>query len=180
MPPGPVYNWLAVAHSLTQIFEHAAQYRTTQLALTATSTRRSEGSVTAGPPEHIPRVQQSSLYEANEAWFRQLSIPASRTRAAGSAPLQTFSAPGTGPVADSSEKLYVETEMATLIRELLPVLPQTPSFLPKLDLEHDVRHAPLPSMPTPRASDMSSSDLHLMGQTTPDPFEPPVSSPRWC
>ena len=32
MPPGPVYNWLCVAHSLYDILGHAAHIRATQLA----------------------------------------------------------------------------------------------------------------------------------------------------
>ena len=31
MPPGPVYNWLAVAHSALVILDHALQYRAAQV-----------------------------------------------------------------------------------------------------------------------------------------------------
>ncbi|THH13313.1 hypothetical protein EW146_g6888 [Bondarzewia mesenterica] len=33
MPPGPVFNWLCVAHSAIDILEHAARYRAAQLTL---------------------------------------------------------------------------------------------------------------------------------------------------
>jgi hypothetical protein len=100
MPPGPVYNWLAVAHSALVILDHALQYRAAQVT---GSIRVSQQSRQRGAPrgvyektqeevkdvgEIVPstadeplsfestHVQPSSLLHANEAWLRQLEIPA--------------------------------------------------------------------------------------------------------
>ena len=101
MPPGPVYNWLAVAHSAFVILEHALRYRTAQvtrvgsICVPQSRQRGARGSVyektqeevkdveelvasTADEPRSFepPFVQPSSLLHANEAWLRQLEIAA--------------------------------------------------------------------------------------------------------
>ena len=38
MPPGPVYNWLCVAHSVVNILNHAAQIKAAQMALRSGAT----------------------------------------------------------------------------------------------------------------------------------------------
>ncbi|VDB88485.1 unnamed protein product [Peniophora sp. CBMAI 1063] len=81
MPPGPAYNWLAAAHSLAQILEHAAHYRASQVSGTrsrATPFReRAQGAqediVPANSAESRP---SNSLHRANEEWQRALAIPA--------------------------------------------------------------------------------------------------------
>ena len=105
MPPGPLYNWLAVAHSALVILDHALQYRAAQ-ATRAGSIRvsqsrqrgargdvyaktREDSEVTVKDVEEIvpstadeplssepTHVQPSSLLYANEAWLRQLEIAA--------------------------------------------------------------------------------------------------------
>ena len=89
MPPGQAFNWLAVAHATLQVFDHALKYRAAQVQLTRVQTHRvsqyqrhSSEENTQGfdePPPHSPPepfVQQSSLLEANEAWFGQIQISA--------------------------------------------------------------------------------------------------------
>ena len=101
MPPGPVYNWLAVAHSALVILDHALQYRVVQVTR-AGSIRVSQSQQRGardgvyekmqeevkGVEEIVPStadeplsseptlVQPSSLLHANEAWLRQLEIAA--------------------------------------------------------------------------------------------------------
>ncbi|KAH9919646.1 uncharacterized protein B0H18DRAFT_631210 [Fomitopsis serialis] len=47
MPPGPLYNWICVAHSVCDILSHAAQIRAAQLASAANSART--------PRDSLPR-----------------------------------------------------------------------------------------------------------------------------
>ena len=102
MPPGPVYSWLAVAHSALVILDHALHYRAAQVARVGSirvSQNRKQG-VRSGVYEKtqeevkdveevVPltaadeplsseptHVQPSSLLHANEAWLRQLEIAA--------------------------------------------------------------------------------------------------------
>ncbi|TFY70715.1 hypothetical protein EVG20_g2292 [Dentipellis fragilis] len=97
MPPGPLYNWLTVAHSVADILEHAAQYRTAQLTCAGTGVggkkrRRTEDEVQVvdegaeseivsspgdpwvSPTQPLTFVRPSSLRRANEEWMRQVSI----------------------------------------------------------------------------------------------------------
>jgi hypothetical protein len=99
MPPGLVYNWLAVAHSALVILDHALQYRAarvTRVGSIRISQSRKRGarggvyekaqqgvkdveeivpSTADGPLSSEPtHVQPSSLLHANEAWLRQLGI----------------------------------------------------------------------------------------------------------
>jgi hypothetical protein len=104
MPPGPVFNWLAVAHSALVILDHALQYRAAQVTRVGGSIRVSQsrqresrggvyenGQQTKGvveelvvrpaadasePPSRPTYVQPSSLVYANEAWLGKLEIPA--------------------------------------------------------------------------------------------------------
>jgi hypothetical protein len=98
MPPGPVFNWLAVAHSALVILDHALQHRAAQVArvggirvsqgqrrargldksewrerdveepVAATDESRSQGS--------SAYVLPNSLSPANEAWLKQIEIAA--------------------------------------------------------------------------------------------------------
>ena len=102
MPPGPVFNWLAVAHSALAILDHALQFRAAQVARVggiraSQSRQRARGSgggiyesekeakdvveelVTRIADESssgLTFVQPSSLLHANDAWLRQLEIAA--------------------------------------------------------------------------------------------------------
>jgi hypothetical protein len=106
MPPGPVFNWLAVAHSALVILDHALQYRAAQVTRVGASIRVSQSrqraprsgengrqakdvveveelvvtpptTADAGePPSGPTRVQPSSLGHANEAWLSQIGIAA--------------------------------------------------------------------------------------------------------
>jgi len=94
MPPSPVFNWLAVAHSALVILDHALQHRAAQVARVggirvSQSQKRTNGlheseqggkaveelitPIDESPP--LPTyVQPSSLLHANEAWLRQIEI----------------------------------------------------------------------------------------------------------
>lgn len=99
MPPGSVYNWLAVAHSALAILDHALQYRAAQVGSIRVSQVRQQGarggvyektkdevkddveelfaSTADEPHSSDPTfVRPSSLLHANEAWLRQLKIAA--------------------------------------------------------------------------------------------------------
>jgi hypothetical protein len=101
MPPGPLYNWLAVAHSALVILDHALQYRAAQVTrvgsirLSQSRQRGARGGVYEKTQEEVKdveeivpstadeplsseptHVQPSSLLHANEAWLRQLEIAA--------------------------------------------------------------------------------------------------------
>jgi hypothetical protein len=98
MPPGPVYNWLAVAHSALVIALQcrAAQVTRVGSVRVAQGPRRgARGGVYEGTQEEVKdveemvpstadkllsseptHVQPSSLLHANEAWLRQLEIAA--------------------------------------------------------------------------------------------------------
>ena len=103
MPPGPVYNWLAVAHSALVILDHALQYRAAQVTragsirVSQSLQRGARGGVYENMQEEVKdvdveeivpstadeplsseptHVQPSSLLHANEAWLRQLEIAA--------------------------------------------------------------------------------------------------------
>ena len=101
MPPGPVYNWLAVAHSALMILDRALQYRAAQVTrvesirVSQSWQRGARAGVHEKTREEVkdvevivrstadePRssgptcVQSSSLLHANEAWLRQLEITA--------------------------------------------------------------------------------------------------------
>ncbi len=100
MPPGSVYNWLAVAHSALVILDHALLYRAAQVTRVGIRVprRRKRGAcggvsenwqeeakefeeqVASTADEPLPSrptyVQPSSLLNANEAWLRQLEIAA--------------------------------------------------------------------------------------------------------
>jgi hypothetical protein len=97
MPPGPAFNWLAVAHSALVILDHALQHRAAQVTRVG-GTRISQCQKrTRGPSESDRRekdeeelvtptdespaqestyVRPSSLLHANEAWLRQLEVAA--------------------------------------------------------------------------------------------------------
>ena len=97
MPPSPVFNWLAVAHSALVILDHALQHRAAQVARVG-SIRVSQGQgrpsalhereqggkaveelvtpTDGSPPPVSNYVQPSSLLHANEAWLRQIEITA--------------------------------------------------------------------------------------------------------
>jgi len=99
MPPGPVFNWLAVAHSAFVILDHALQHRAAQLTraggiCVSQSQKRAHGVNENGqdakdveepvtpadepiPPRPTHDVRTSSLRHANEAWVRQLEIAGS-------------------------------------------------------------------------------------------------------
>lgn len=101
MPPGPVYNWLAVTHSALVILNHALQYRTAQITrvgsirVSRRQQRGARGGVYEKTQEEVEdveeivpstgdeplspgpnHVQPSSLLHANESWLRQLEIAA--------------------------------------------------------------------------------------------------------
>lgn len=86
MPPGPLYNWLAIAHSVVDILEHAAQLRCQQLAQAGSSlgkTRhnekgRGQGVETEGEIVNSTRlVVPDTLHRVDEDWRRQLSLRSS-------------------------------------------------------------------------------------------------------
>jgi hypothetical protein len=100
MPPGPVYNWLAVAHSALVILDHALQHRVSQVTRVGgigvpQGTKRArdeygnnrgakdvEEPVTPADESLSPAptyVRPSSLLHANEAWLRQLKISVTPT-----------------------------------------------------------------------------------------------------
>ena len=99
MPPGPVYNWLAVAHSALVILDHALQYRAARVTraeairVLQSRQRGARGSVYESKQEEVKDVEElvastadeplssgpnyvqpSSLLHANEAWLRQIEI----------------------------------------------------------------------------------------------------------
>ena len=100
MPPGPLYNWSAVAHSALVILDHALQYRAAQVTRIGSIPVSQRGAVARGGgvyentqeevkdvvEEIVPstadeplsteptHIQPSSLLHANEAWLRQLEI----------------------------------------------------------------------------------------------------------
>ena len=103
MPPGPLYNWLAVAHSALVILDHALQYRAAQatrvasIRVSQSRQRGARGDVYEKTQEEVmvkdveeivpstadeplssepTHVQPGSLLHANEAWLRQLEIAA--------------------------------------------------------------------------------------------------------
>jgi len=86
MPPSPVFNWLAVAHSALVILDHALQHRAAQVARVggirvSQSQERPSGlnereQATDESPPLPTYVQPSSLLHANEAWLRQIEITA--------------------------------------------------------------------------------------------------------
>jgi hypothetical protein len=100
MPPGPVFNWLAVAHSALVILDHALQFRAAQVArvggirASQSLQRARDGGMyengkeakgvvkelvtrTADESPSGPTyVQPSSLLHANDAWLSQLEIAA--------------------------------------------------------------------------------------------------------
>jgi hypothetical protein len=97
MPPGPAFNWLAVAHSALVILDHALQHKTAQVTRVGgirisqcqkrtrdpyKSDRREkdeEELVTPtdeSPTQGLTHVRPSSLLHANEAWLRQLEVAA--------------------------------------------------------------------------------------------------------
>ena len=97
MPPSPAFNWLAVAHSVFVILDHALEHRAAQVARVggirvSESRKRANGlheSEQRGkavqelvtPTDESPGpvstyVQPSSLLRANEAWLRQIEITA--------------------------------------------------------------------------------------------------------
>lgn len=97
MPPGPVFNWLAVAHSALVILDHALQHRAAQVARVgylrvsqgkeqarSVYEREQEAKDAEEPVQPADEslslgsthVQPSSLLHANEAWLRQLEIAA--------------------------------------------------------------------------------------------------------
>ncbi|KAH9970265.1 hypothetical protein BJV74DRAFT_262735 [Russula compacta] len=97
MPPGPVFNWLAVAHSALVILDHALQHRAAQVTrvgcIRVSQSKERARSVDEREPEAKDaeelvkpadeshslgptHVQPSSLLHANEAWLRQLEIAA--------------------------------------------------------------------------------------------------------
>ncbi|KAA1467056.1 hypothetical protein DENSPDRAFT_68035 [Dentipellis sp. KUC8613] len=101
MPPGQLYNWLTVAHSVADILEHATQYRGAQLtrngaavggrkrrkvgdddavvvdeeeasAVAETADASQDGRTSLKRPPTF--VRPSSLHRANEEWMQQVSI----------------------------------------------------------------------------------------------------------
>jgi hypothetical protein len=96
MPPSPVFNWLAVAHSALVILDHALQHRAKQVArvggIRVSQCQNRTGGLNGGekggkvveelvpPTDESPLeptyVQPSSLLHANEAWLRQIEIAA--------------------------------------------------------------------------------------------------------
>ena len=96
MPPSPVFNWLAVAHSALVILDHALQHRAAQVARVGGIRVSQSQKRTSAPHENeqggnaveefvtptdesppLPTyVQPSSLLHANEAWLRQIEITA--------------------------------------------------------------------------------------------------------
>ena len=103
MPPGPVFNWLAVAHSALVIFDHALHFRAAQVTRVgglrvSQSQQRAQGGDHVGvykngqeakeiveeqvipiadePSSGPTHVLPSSLVHANDAWLRQLEIAA--------------------------------------------------------------------------------------------------------
>jgi hypothetical protein len=66
MPPGPVYNWLAVAHSALVILDHALQYRAAQvtrgvLPSTHVSQSRQPGARGGGAGGVFEKAQQEEV-----------------------------------------------------------------------------------------------------------------------
>ena len=100
MPPGPVFNWLAVAHSALVILDHALQFRAAQVTRVrvSQSRQRARGNDRVGvyksgqgekeivkeqvtpiadePSSGPTHVLPSSLLHANDAWLRQLQMAA--------------------------------------------------------------------------------------------------------
>jgi len=97
MPPGPVFNWLAVAHSALVILDHALQHRAAQVTRVGGIRISQCQKRTRGPSENDRRekdeeelvtptdesptqgltyVRPSSLLHANEACLRQLEVAA--------------------------------------------------------------------------------------------------------
>ena len=76
MPPGRAYNWLTVAHSALQVLDHALAYRAAQLQLTRVSQNQRHSQNDQDDNRSEAFVQQSTLFEANEAWLRQLQVRA--------------------------------------------------------------------------------------------------------
>ena len=99
MPPGPAFNWLAVAHSALVILDHALQHRAAQIARVggirvAHGQKRSRGpreGELRGKDEGEPAatttdeshsqgssayVLPDSLLHANEVWLKQIEVVA--------------------------------------------------------------------------------------------------------
>ena len=97
MPPSPVFNWLAVAHSALVILDHALQHRAVQVAraggVRVSQSQKRPGAIheseqggkaveelvtptDESPPPVSNHVRPSSLLHANEAWLRQIEITA--------------------------------------------------------------------------------------------------------
>jgi hypothetical protein len=98
MPPGPVFNWLAVAHSALVILDHALQHRAAQITrvggIRVVQTQKQSRGLREGErrekDEEEPAaatdeshsqgssayVLPSSLLHANEAWLKQIEVVA--------------------------------------------------------------------------------------------------------
>ncbi|KAI5118727.1 hypothetical protein M0805_004525 [Coniferiporia weirii] len=71
MPPGPLYNWLCVLHSATEIVTHAASIRAAQAARANAELRRGLG-LEGG----VGRAQKTTVNEPREAERREDTRPA--------------------------------------------------------------------------------------------------------
>jgi hypothetical protein len=98
MPPGPVFNWLAVAHSALVILDHALQHRAAQLTRVGGirvvrghkqprgfregERREKDGGEPAATTDESHSqgssayVLPNSLLAANEAWLKQIEVVA--------------------------------------------------------------------------------------------------------
>jgi hypothetical protein len=98
MPPGPVYNWLAVAQSALVILDHALKHRAAQVARVGGIPSSQSQKRTRGPDEskqgeedakeRVSTTDEShsqgsstyvlpnSLLYANEAWLKQIEVVA--------------------------------------------------------------------------------------------------------
>ena len=147
MPPGRAYNWLTVAHSALQVLDHALTYRAAQLQLTRVSQnqRRSQNNQDDNRSEAF--VQQSTLFEANEAWLRQLQVRTTPLPPPPGTVLETPGSPGataasspTGPSPQAAAAAGFSTVDAPD-----PVVLEAETKIPQ-------RHDPLPQVVAERAS----------------------------
>ena len=165
MPPSPVFNWLAVAHSALVILDHALQHRAAQVARVggirvSQSQERPSGlnereqggkaveelvTPTDESPPLPTYVQPSSLLHANEAWLRQIEITATPLASL----LETFIKQQVRERTETSEPLQ-----SNLTSTALPTTAET-------NLHEADSTVPTADVNSSRLGDPSSQDLQL-------------------
>ena len=184
MPPSPVFNWLAVAHSALVILDHALQHRAAQVARVggirvSQSQKRPSGlneseqggkaieelvTPTDESPLESTYVLPSSLLHANEAWLRQIEIAATPL----ASPLETFIKQQVRETTEISETLQPNSTSTVLPTTVGASLHEADSLVLTADIDPSRQGIPssqglqLPVSETPPQDVVINSPFNLL------------------